>query len=306
MVGLFILLTFIPFSSPLNAKFIASATTFGSGRNSTVTASFNSAPHPFHVAAIDEHGRVSWSPLASQGRRSPLDLSAFSLPPPFPHLNPGRNTLELTLSCPHRAPCSIQMRAFCWSLPPAHPRRLVVVDIDGTVTRSDVGGHVLPLFGISWAQPGVAALMRAIASNGYYIVYLTSRPLFLADRTRRYLQWLDMPEAPVITSPDTALKSVHREVTGCAHVFKSKALAAISSVFSRVEGDSSAPVFHSAFGNRSTDMKAYAAAGVEPSRVFIVDPRGRLTSAGAATQLSGGSYSAMLQRVNELFPPLTT
>ncbi len=143
--------------------------------------------------------------------------------------------------------------------------------------------------------------MHAIASNGYHIIYLTSRPLLLADRTRRYLQSLGMPVAPVITSADSASASVAREVTGRAHLFKIEALEGIARTF-RTAG-SFARVFHSAFGNRRTDFQAYTAAGIQAERVFIIDTLGRVAF-GGASRADCGSYAAMLQRVNELFPPL--
>jgi phosphatidate phosphatase LPIN len=144
--------------------------------------------------------------------------------------------------------------------------------------------------------------MQAIAANGYQILYLTSRPLPLADRTRRYLSKLGMPQAPVITSRDGAWRSLKRELSGCAHLFKSEALEGIAKVFRL--GDH-AFEFHSAFGNRSTDVKAYAAAGIEPSRTYVIDARGRVTCAGAA-HAADSSYAAMLHQVNALFPPLPT
>jgi hypothetical protein len=77
---------------------------------------------------------------------------------------------------------------------------------------------------VSWTQPHVAPLLRAISSNGYSIIYLTSRPLFLAASTRLFLSSLHLPSAPVITSPDTAIASLHRELSSAAHGFKSAAL----------------------------------------------------------------------------------
>jgi phosphatidate phosphatase LPIN len=148
--------------------------------------------------------------------------------------------------------------------------------------------------------------MHAIASNGYHIIYLTSRPLLLADRTRRYLQSLGMPVAPVITSADSASASVTRELTGLAHLFKIEALEGVARTFRTAGGGSTcARVFHSAFGNRNTDLKAYAAAGIQPERIFIIDVHGRVTRGGASSAAcASGSYAVMLQRVNQLFPPL--
>ena len=54
--------------------------------------------------------------------------------------------------------------------------KLVVSDIDGTVTRSEIQGMLLPALGLSdWKHTGVVELYRKIADQGYHIVYLTNR-----------------------------------------------------------------------------------------------------------------------------------
>ena len=46
--------------------------------------------------------------------------------------------------------------------------RIVISDIDGTITRSDVRGMLLPLIGASnWAQGEVVRLYNLISDNGY-------------------------------------------------------------------------------------------------------------------------------------------
>jgi hypothetical protein len=43
---------------------------------------------------------------------------------------------------------------------------LVISDIDGTITKSDVLGHVIPAIGGTWAHSGVAELYTRIKNNG--------------------------------------------------------------------------------------------------------------------------------------------
>ena len=50
-------------------------------------------------------------------------------------------------------------------------------DIDGTITRSDTLGHVLPALGRDWTHSGIAHLYSNIARNGYNILYVTSRAI---------------------------------------------------------------------------------------------------------------------------------
>lgn len=55
--------------------------------------------------------------------------------------------------------------------------RVVVSDIDGTITKSDVLGHILPIIGNDWAQSGVAQLFTQIQDNGYKMLYLSARAI---------------------------------------------------------------------------------------------------------------------------------
>lgn len=64
---------------------------------------------------------------------------------------------------------------------------------------------------------GVAKLYTDIAKNGYKIMYLTSRAIGQADSTRDYLKGINqndhqLPEGPVIMSPDRLMASLHRLV----------------------------------------------------------------------------------------------
>ena len=53
----------------------------------------------------------------------------------------------------------------------------MISDIDGTITKSDVLGHVLPVIGRDWAQSGVAELFTKIKNNGYHMAYLSARAI---------------------------------------------------------------------------------------------------------------------------------
>jgi phosphatidate phosphatase LPIN len=58
-----------------------------------------------------------------------------------------------------------------------HNTKIVISDVDGTITKSDVLGHVLPRFGHDWSHPGIAYLFNLISQNGYQILYLTARAI---------------------------------------------------------------------------------------------------------------------------------
>lgn len=69
------------------------------------------------------------------------------------------------------ARCSCHLYLWKWS------DKIVISDIDGTITKSDVLGHVLPVIGRDWAQSGVAELFTKIKNNGYHLAYLSARAI---------------------------------------------------------------------------------------------------------------------------------
>jgi phosphatidate phosphatase LPIN len=73
------------------------------------------------------------------------------------------------------------------------------------------------MIGRDWTHIGVAKLYTDITRNGYKIMYLTSRAIGQADATRDYLKGIkqnnyQLPEGPVIMSPDRLMASLHRWV----------------------------------------------------------------------------------------------
>ena len=65
--------------------------------------------------------------------------------------------------------------------------RFVLTDVDGTITETDVKGHVFPMFGFTAHHEHVVELFHKIADNGYQIVYLTARSIAQDVDTREYL-----------------------------------------------------------------------------------------------------------------------
>lgn len=47
--------------------------------------------------------------------------------------------------------------------------KLVISDIDGTITRSDVLGHLLPAMGWDWSHAGITRLFTDIMHNSYQV-----------------------------------------------------------------------------------------------------------------------------------------
>jgi hypothetical protein len=87
--------------------------------------------------------------------------------------------------------------------------KLVIVDVDGTITKSSVRGYVHTVFmhSYSYTHEGVAEFLRALVYEyGLNIVYLTSRPVFHLHETKQLLfsMWNKPVSASVIPSRRSA------------------------------------------------------------------------------------------------------
>lgn len=195
----------------------------------------------------------------------------------------------------------LHCRAFFWQ---CHSK-IVISDVDGTITRSDVLGHLLPAVGRDWSHVGVAGLYTMIEKNGYKLLYLTARPIGQASQTRAFLQNVTqgqfrLPDGPVLMSPNRLMESLTREVIRRRpHEFKISALREVRNMFSPNYNP-----FHAGFGNRDTDVLSYRTVGMLPHRIFVVNPRGELMVMKAKYE-SAGSYSSLQDLVESVFPDIS-
>jgi len=168
-----------------------------------------------------------------------------------------------------------------------------------SLTRSDGLGHVFAMIGRDWTHIGVAKLYTDITRNGYKVMYLTSRAIGQADATRDYLKGIkqndyQLPEGPVIMSPDRLMASLHRLVLffcclryfdeGVNHCYFSEVIMRKPEVFKmaclrdiqRLFGDGSRNPFYAGFGNRITDALSYRSVNVPSARIFTIDSTGEV------------------------------
>ena len=194
--------------------------------------------------------------------------------------------------------------------------KIVISDIDGTITKSDALGHFFAMVGKDWTHSGVASLYDAISKNGYKFLYLTSRSIGQSSSTQRYIRSLEqdknrLPDGPIIMSPERLFAALKREViVGNPEEFKIAALKDVQRLFYPEEHPTPflAPFltpFYAGFGNRITDARSYHAVGVPPSRIFTVNGHGavwveQLVLVGGASS----SYLAMADIVDLYFPPV--
>ena len=69
-------------------------------------------------------------------------------------LTPGENLITFTVSSRLQGEQKVSGRIFLWD----YRTKIVISDVDGTITRSDVMGHVMPRFGNDWSHSGICDL----------------------------------------------------------------------------------------------------------------------------------------------------
>jgi len=210
----------------------------------------------------------------------------------------GKNEIKFYVNSRFQGTQEIVANIWLWP----YDAKIVISDVDGTITRSDVLGHFLPMFGKDWSHNGIASLYCSIAENGYRIVYLTSRSLLQAEQTRAYIRGVrqgdkSLPDGPIVTSPEKIFEVLTREViTKNPEEFKIAALRDIRSLFSKDVNP-----FYAGFGNKENDLLSYKTVGVHPSRIFIVDTSSKIRVDSIVTHKS---YSDVDDLVHMIFPRL--
>lgn len=212
------------------------------------------------------------------------------------NLKEGRNSATFTFSTSMLGKQQVDARIYLWRW----DARIVVTDVDGTITKSDVLGQFMPLVGRDWSQTGVAHLFSAIKENGYQLLFLSARAISQAGLTRQFLFNLKqdgkgLPDGPVVISPDGLFPSLFREVIRRApHEFKIACLEDIKACF-----PSDRKPFYAGFGNRDTDEFSYLKVGIPIGKIFIINPKGEVV----VNRCDNKSYTSLHDLVNGMFPP---
>ncbi|XP_010442111.1 PREDICTED: phosphatidate phosphatase PAH2 isoform X2 [Camelina sativa] len=210
-------------------------------------------------------------------------------------LKEGMNTVTFTFSTN-----IVDARIYLWKW----NARIVVSDVDGTITRSDVLGQFMPLVGIDWSQTGVTHLFSAVKENGYQLIFLSARAISQASVTRQFLINLKqdgkaLPDGPVVISPDGLFPSLFREVIRRApHEFKIACLEEIRGLFPSEHNP-----FYAGFGNRDTDEISYLKVGIPRGKIFIINPKGEVA---VNRRIDTRSYTNLHALVNGMFPATTS
>ena len=187
-------------------------------------------------------------------------------------LQPGCNEGQIVWMKDDRIRGVAPMQVFRWT--PLD--RLFVADIDGTITRSNIGGIVdsILLEQYAYCHDGICEFLTALSELS--CCYLTARPLSLANSTRRFLQSLrqgsesKLPIGPLIGYPGSLAQVLSLElISHSIHEFKTNALRThLITPFARAGGPF--PLV-AGIGNTKLDAKAYHEAGIPLQHIFWVD-----------------------------------
>ena len=151
---------------------------------------------------------------------------------------------------------------------------IVISDVDGTITRSDVLGQVLPFLGRDWTHEGTM--------------------------TKNYLDSLiqekkALPPGPLFMSPDGLFTSFKREVIEKKpHLLKIPLLTELKNLFPE-----RAKPFFAGFGNRETDGVAYRYLDVPLNNIFIIDTSSNVLRLGDTKKTT---YKLLSNNLDGIFP----
>ncbi|NWI71912.1 LPIN3 phosphatase, partial [Todus mexicanus] len=188
------------------------------------------------------------------------------------NLQDGPNEVAFSVTTQYQGTCRCEATIYLWNW----DDKVVISDIDGTITKSDALGHILPHLGKDWTHHGIAKLFHKIHLNGYKFLYCSARAIGMARITKGYLKCVNeqgcvLPKGPILLSPSSLFSAFHREVIQKKpEVFKIACLTDIRNLFATKQP------FYAAFGNRAKDVYAYKEVGLPESRIFTVNPKGEL------------------------------
>eukprot|EP01117_Protostelium_nocturnum_P020925 TRINITY_DN975_c0_g1_i1.p1 TRINITY_DN975_c0_g1~~TRINITY_DN975_c0_g1_i1.p1 ORF type:complete len:944 (+),score=418.69 TRINITY_DN975_c0_g1_i1:187-3018(+) len=213
-------------------------------------------------------------------------------------LQPGPNNIRFRVSSSLQGVREVRSMIYLWD----RNDKIVISDIDGTITKSDALGQILPIMGRDWSHSGVVQLYSNIKANNYHILYLTSRAIGQAGITKGYINTLKqgdvlMPLGPVFLSPNRLLTAFNNEVIlRRPEEFKIACLKDIKSLFP----ENSQP-FYAGFGNRTTDALSYRTVGIPLGKIFTINYKGELSIVNHTYRKTFGTLNEL---INEMFPAI--
>ena len=213
-------------------------------------------------------------------------------------LIPGQNEIRFVCQTSPSGVQTLSCFIYLWK----YNSKIIITDVDGTITKSDILGQALPLFGKDWSHPGVTALFRNLYNNGYKIVYLTARAIGQSAMTKNYLNNLiqnkiTLPPGPLFMSPDGIFTSLRREVIEKKpHLLKIPLLLELKNLFPDI-----LKPFYAGFGNRETDAISYRYLKIPLNKCFIINTSSEVVQLG---EIKKTTYQEIADNADKYFPKI--
>ena len=178
--------------------------------------------------------------------------------------------------------------------------KIVISDFDGTITRSDVIGQIGLYFGIDWTHKYIAKLYSHIEKNGYKMLYLTARTMYMQTSTKNSLNCINqngfiMPAGPIMMNDNGYVDSIKTEIIDkVPQEFKIECLFNILKLFPE-----DIEPYYAGFGNKPSDKFAYENVGISPAKIYIINEKGELSINSTNCKTN---FLLMDEQIDELFP----
>ena len=181
--------------------------------------------------------------------------------------------------------------------------KFILWDIDGTITKSDILGVILPRIGLAWNHDNVVELINKLYNQGYLIIYLTARAIFQSEATHDFLNNIKennekLPQGPIIMDPDGIFSSFKKGILQKqTYLIKILSLLEIKNLF-----DDNEQHFFAGFGNKETDAIAYRYLGIDLKNIYIINTYSKIKQLGEKNDDT--TYKELCQNCDSIFPKI--
>jgi phosphatidate phosphatase PAH1 len=192
------------------------------------------------------------------------------------NLNKGKNIIKC---CHNKSNIFI---TFCIYLYDSNDR-LLVCDIDGTITKSDIRGYFETVYlnKYNYLHKNIIEFLCYLENNhNIKIIYITARSRDHFQITRIFLDKakqlnLSLPSGPLFTTKTNLFNAALNEIFHeNAIKYKSSTLITISNIFkSNERNDKIVSPFVMGIGNKITDCKAYSLSGIPNSSILLINTK---------------------------------
>ncbi|RYZ72920.1 MAG: phosphatidylinositol transfer protein [Proteobacteria bacterium] len=137
-------------------------------------------------------------------------------------------------------------------------QKIVVSDIDGTLTESELAAAVDVFGGSAKAHAGAPEALQILKNKGYEIIYLTARAEWFGAGTRKWLREHGFPLGTLRTTNSkigaTGQPAIDYKTRELVNFYYATGIT---------------PTI--ALGNKETDVVAYGAVNIEPQNTFFIN-----------------------------------